>query len=66
MILDPINAIENADLSEVQCCRHCRECIEPGTDQEWNGWAWHRDCLPAHVYFGREQEARDDEAKHEW
>ena len=66
MIIDPINDPDNADLSEVECCRHCRELIEPGCDQEWNGYFWHADCLPAHVYFGREQAARDDEAKHEW
>ena len=49
MITDPINDPDNADLSEVECCRHCRELIEPGCDQEWNGYFWHADCLPAQV-----------------
>ena len=54
MIIDPINAIENSDMSEVECCHACRELIEPGTDIEWNGWFWHADCVPSHVLFGRE------------
>ena len=63
MMHDPINAIENADISEVESCRHCRELIAPGRDIEWNGWFWHRDCVPSHVLFGIEQELRDDTAR---
>jgi len=63
MIDDPINALENSDDSEVECCRHCRALIAPGTDIEWNGWFWHSDCVPSHVLFGREQELRDDTAR---
>ena len=47
MVNDPINDIENSDCSEVQCCRHCRELIEPGTEVPYNGWWWHSHCVPA-------------------
>jgi len=46
MIIDPINDIENSDCSEVECCRHCRELIEPGTEVPYNGWWWHNCCVP--------------------
>ena len=62
---DPMDDIENSDDSEVECCRHCRELIEAGTEIEYNGWWWHTGCVPSHVLAGIEQEARDDEAKHE-
>ena len=65
MTTDPINDLENSDDSEVECCRHCRELIEPGSEIAWNGFSWHVDCVPSHVLFGIEQEARHDEAKHE-
>ena len=61
--LNPDDALENSDASEVECCRHCRELIEPGREVEYNGWFWHRLCVPSHVLFGREQAARDDEAR---
>ncbi len=63
MIHDPINFLENSDDTEVRFCRHCRSLIEPGHEQEWNGWSWHYNCLPTHVHVGREQEARDDERR---
>ena len=47
MINDPINDIENSDGSEVECCRHCRGLIEPGTEVPYNGWWWHSHCVPA-------------------
>ena len=61
--LEPPYDPDTEDLSEVACCRHCRELIEPGTEVEWNGYDWHRYCAPIHVIEGREQEARDAEAQ---
>lgn len=61
VILDPINEIENSDASEVECCRHCHELIEPGREVPWNGWFWHYNCAPSHVIYGIEQEQRDAE-----
>ena len=58
---DPIDDIENSDDSEVECCRHCRELIDLGTEIEWNGYFWHFDCVPSHVLAGIEQQARNDE-----
>jgi len=49
------------DWSEVACCRHCRELIEPGTEVDWNDWFWHMNCVPSHVLYGREAEQRADE-----
>jgi hypothetical protein len=60
---DPMNDLENSDITEVECCHYCHELIEPSTDIEWNGWSWHADCVPSHVLFGREQEARNDERR---
>ena len=65
MTTDPINDLENSDDSDVECCRHCRELIVPGTEIEFNGWWWHSGCVPSHVLHGIEQEARHDEVKHE-
>jgi hypothetical protein len=60
VIDDPIN---DDDLSEVETCRHCQELIRPGTEVEWNGWAWHSHCVPVHVLYGREEALRADEAR---
>ena len=60
---DPINAIENSDMSEVHACRHCKDLIIPGKEIEWNGWMWCAYCVPMHVLAGREEEARANEAQ---
>jgi len=62
MILDPINDPFNEDYSEIECCRACRELIEPGTEHEFNEWFYHSRCLPLSVVEGREQASRDDVA----
>ena len=49
--------------SGVTFCRACRQPIDDDGPHEWNGWDWHGDCQPLHVIEGREQEARDDEAR---
>lgn len=61
MMTDPIDHIENSDDSDVECCRHCRELIISGAEIAWNGFSWHVDCVPSHVLFGVEQQARNDE-----
>ena len=60
---DPINDIENESLDDVACCRGCRELIEPGTEVDWNDWFWHANCVPLHVWGGREDEQRAAEAQ---
>jgi len=63
MNLDPINDPDNEDLSEVECCRHCRELIEPGTEVEFNGWSFHANCLPMSVVEGRMYALAADERR---